>query len=243
VEKTFVKQIIKLKKRVLSENYVGRLNFLSIREQNIVSMVCGEQLQLLFFGGYGAAERQIVMLAPLDFNIKNDEIEILKITFNDKFNILKHNEVLGALIGLGIKREMIGDIIISKAHVQVVVSKKLADYMIQSLEKVGRVSVIVEKSHAPIIQEQRDRICKTIFVKSIRIDSLIAGALPESRSKVHEMLLQKRVQINWKLTDNPNSKFVSNDIISIRKVGRIYIKTIVSIKGGDKFKIDIEQTI
>ncbi|MGL5041661.1 MAG: YlmH/Sll1252 family protein [Culicoidibacterales bacterium] len=241
-EKIFVKQIMTLKRRILSENYVGRLNFLSIREQNIVSMICGNEVKLTFFGGYETAERKIVILAPLDININNDEIEILKLKFNDKFYSVKHNEVLGSLIGLGVRREMIGDIIISPAYAQVVVSKKIARYIIQSLEKVGNVSIIVEPNDSPIVDVEEQLNSKILFIKSIRIDNLIAAILSESRNKVQTLLLQKKIQVNWKITDNPNSKFAETDVISIRKVGRVYIKSIMSIKNGTKFKIEIEQT-
>ena len=75
---------------------------------------------LISFGGYIGAERQCANFVHEDFMGKPSyNISVVKATWNDKFYRLSHRDVLGALMGLGIKREQIGDLLITLGMVKI----------------------------------------------------------------------------------------------------------------------------
>ena len=100
-----------------------------------------------FFGGYIGAERQCANFVHEDFMGKPSyNISVVKATWNDKFYRLSHRDVLGALMGLGIKREQIGDLLITLGMVKIICTTKMADFILQNLTQIGSAKVFLSRS-------------------------------------------------------------------------------------------------
>ena len=57
---------------------------------------------------------------------------------------LTHRDYLGSLLGLGIKREKTGDIIVRDDGADIVICEELAEFVSLNYDKAGRTSLSVE---------------------------------------------------------------------------------------------------
>lgn len=58
---------------------------------------------------------------------------------NKKFAAaMSHRDILGSLMGLGLRRETLGDIIVGEKDGTVVCLKKVADFIVENLTSVGK---------------------------------------------------------------------------------------------------------
>ena len=68
-----------------------------------------------FFGGYKEAKRKLLGVFPYFESVDNEEFPLKPILISfSNFRIMTHRDILGSLMSLQIKREMIGDIIINE---------------------------------------------------------------------------------------------------------------------------------
>lgn len=208
---------------------------------NMVSLIVDNiynDIEVKIYGGYNNAERVAIGFCPksYDIYINNDifNIDILKVTYNNKFSDeLKHSDYLGSIMGLSIKRELIGDILIEDNQAYIFVQNSISDYIIDNLKKIRRTNVNIDKVSNNIeIQAKKLEEQKTT-VTSLRIDVLIAKIFNISRNEVNELFLSGKVFLNWvSLFDN--SKIIKNDdIITVRGYGRVkYIESVGTNKKG-----------
>lgn len=63
------------------------------------------------------------------------QIAVLKVSWDPRFRLLTHRDVLGSLMGLGIDRTHFGDIIVTSGGAQVIVDATIADFVIQNFTK------------------------------------------------------------------------------------------------------------
>jgi RNA-binding protein YlmH len=203
-------------------------DFLNMHEQTILysEMKYGYTL----CGGYEDAERKIVC-----FGDENDfgyapqpPVSILLVApLSEKFSDdLTHRDFLGSILGLGIKRETIGDIIISNNKGYVICLDSIAQYIIDNLTKVRHTSVYCEKCDSLPTDALPQPTEKTVIVSSLRLDGIISGVYNLSRSKSSALIDGERVFINGKLTTNNSAPLKEEDIISVRGQGRFRFKEI-----------------
>src|SRR5690625_1309801 len=118
--------------QVLSwETYVKRTfryqltDFLDPREQQIIKSVIGsknDDVKYHFFGGSKTKERARAIIAPFYESIDEAsfDIVILEATFPTKFVTLRHQDIMGAFLSLGLERKKLGDIILTEGKFQLI---------------------------------------------------------------------------------------------------------------------------
>lgn len=145
---------------------------------------------------------------------------------------ISHRDVLGSLMSLGIKREMIGDIYISNDKIYVYIKKEVEQYILENLSLIKRNRIRIEQFDVNV-KVNNDAIGKevNILVPSLRLDNILSEVLRLSRSKTEEILDSHIVYINYKDCDKKDKKVCIGDVITIRGKGRI---TIVSDEGINK---------
>ena len=117
-------------------------NFLDMRQRTLAEKLCKEVkgLRYIFYGGYEDAERTIAVFLPDYASLEDDNpLSLLRIS-HDGHKELSHRDYLGSLLGLGIKREMIGDILVRKNGADAIILKEIGDYstMIRRGEQLFR---------------------------------------------------------------------------------------------------------
>lgn len=222
-------------------------DFLSPYEAAIARKVLDRVNEVFYAlaGGYDGAERVIVAISS-DF-IYEDEvlsdapISFLRITPTAE-KPLSHRDYLGSLLGLGIKREKIGDILVCETHADVFLIDKIAEYIQSNLDRIGNVKVECEllDVYTYTAPEKKEKLINTT-VASLRADSVAASGFGVSRTKVLDYFRAQRVNVNWELVQNPSKQLDQGDVISIRGKGRIVLEKVGGTTKKDRINIVIKR--
>ena len=144
------------------------------------------------------------------------------------------------MVGLGIDRDQLGDIISNGERWQLLVNKQMLSYLKHNFQKVGKISIRIEERDYPDLIIPIDHWSyTTAIVSSLRLDTLIASIFHISRQRSKELVEGNKVKVNWAEEIRPDFMIELLDIISIRGYGRIQIKNIEGRTKKDKIKLDI----
>jgi len=204
--------------------------FLSPFEQEMAGVIAKSfgELNVDFYGGYRGAERQRVAFCHAEFKgTPNFEIAVVKAEWNGEFARLGHRDVLGSIMGLGVDREHIGDIIATKDFARILVDKKMCDYFIANLTQIGSTSVTTTLDELENItdKEERTKEIKST-VASLRVDSIAAAGFGMSRSKAAQEISAEKIKLNWQTVKNASQSVKAGDILSMRGRGRLEVAEI-----------------
>ena len=212
-------------------NVPANTNFLSQREQELVRFLLGDAEGLFSFGGFEDAERRMFIYLPEyldDSYLHGDDSPLvsLRATFY-KEDTPTHRDFLGALMGAGIARETVGDILVSEGSCDFFVSAEIAPYVLQSFESAGRTKL--KLSQIPI-SEVSVPLPETVEIRdtlaSLRLDSLIASGFRTSRNIAAYHIEAGRVAINGLPCIKPDKSIEEGATVSVRTMGKIKLKTI-----------------
>ncbi|MEN6413642.1 MAG: YlmH/Sll1252 family protein [Veillonellales bacterium] len=184
-----------------------------------------DQLQLLAEGGYHGAERVKAAFIDLNFPGKVDfAIAALRIDWDSRYYQLSHRDVLGALLGLGLKREIIGDLIMNQSGCQVILDTTMAAFVVQNLSTVGSAPVSVTTIALEEIAAREEKIkeIKTT-VASLRLDVVAAAGFGTSRTKMADEIMADKVKVNWQSIKNSSQLLKIGDVISMHGRGRVEV--------------------
>ncbi|PSR95691.1 RNA-binding protein like [Actinidia chinensis var. chinensis] len=192
-------------------------------------------------GGYPQAERcRLSVGHPQALTTDPDIVAALSITGNFGFQPCSHGDFLGAILGTGIAREKLGDIILQGekgAHVLIV--PELADFVTSALDKVGNVLVTCKKIPLLALEYEppRTKAFKTVEA-SLRVDAIASAGFKISRTKLADLISSGDVRVNWTTVTKSNTTIKTGDIISVSGKGRLKIGEINSTKKG-KFAVEL----
>ena len=229
-DKLFLSSVFDCFKRALEKGVPSFTDFMSERKQAMClnAFSSNKEVGMRFFGGYEGAERKILCFSEGD----TDDYPIGMIRARVKLKAdLTHRDWLGALMGLGINRDTVGDIIVSENEAFIFAKKEISDYIILNLKEVGKYPAECEITDSvPEIEGQRTTEM-TVTVASMRLDCVLSAALNLSRDKAKLLIDGKRVCVNGKLCLKQDAVIDENTVISARGFGRIIAE---SVKGKSK---------
>ncbi len=183
----------------------------------------GEQ-NFCFFGGYEGAERVFLGVFPSFLPPQADIFPITAIGFfYRKTAALTHRDFLGALLSLGLKREKIGDIVCDKGQTVVFVCEELADFVAESVTKVGREGVKVQVPFSGTLSVQRRFEEWQDTVASPRLDAVLKVALRTSREDAARKIAAGLVSLNHMPCLSVSQEVRENDVLSVRGGGRFMV--------------------
>jgi RNA-binding protein YlmH len=187
------------------------------------------EVKFLVFGAYRKAERQRIVLTPAFYLTESVEPPLAFFsvrTLPGKVGeaVFGHRDVLGSLLGLGLKREKIGDIIIAEDEVQIIVAEEIGDFVQTHLERVGSARVQVDRIDPEQLNTPPERIkeIKTT-VASLRLDAVAGLGFGVSRTRMAREIKAEKVKVNWRLTANPDYQVKVGDVLSIKGRGRVVV--------------------
>jgi RNA-binding protein YlmH len=156
--------------------------------------------------------------------------------FADK---LTHRDFLGALMNLGIERDVLGDIKVFDKRAYVFCHEKIASYIIDNLSFVKHTAVKVSiVTEIPEIAEKPE-ILKLVQVPSLRIDAVVSRAYNLSRKDSIECFLQKKIFLNGRLMENSSKLIKEGDRITLRGKGRFKISEVLGTTKSGKINIKL----
>lgn len=185
-------------------------------------------LVLKTFGGYEGAERVKMAFVrddykgPVEFGIT-----ACKLSWDARYRLLGHRDVLGSLMSLGIDRSRFGDIIMQEAGAVLLADTQLVPYLQQNFTKIAMVSLEIEEMALADIppRQEKVKVIKTT-VASLRLDAIASSGFGISRTKAAEAIKGERVQVNWQSTKSPSQEVKPGDVISLRGKGRMELTEI-----------------
>lgn len=190
-------------------------------------------------GGYQQAERARFILLPLWFNQEDgyEQVTVLEVVAKNAEH-LTHRDYLGSLLGLGIKREKIGDILVHKNGCQIIVDNTISDYIIIHLTKVGNKPVQLAKISAVDIKVPEEKTHPiTVTVASLRLDAILAMGFNLSREKAAMFIKGEKVKLNYLITTNLTNQIKRDDLISCRGKGRLKVIDILGETRKGRIKV------
>jgi RNA-binding protein YlmH len=183
------------------------------------------ECRALFWGGYEDAERKMLGIFPPYEEPAGEDFPIAALRAEWKFETLTHRDFLGALLGLGFKREKIGDILVSPdaCACTVLADRAVADYILANLEKVGRTGVrVVRADLTGIVREDRFATLRDT-VASARADCVVSALVSGSRGEAQKLIAEGFVSLDFETVSDPSKKVCDGATVSIRGHGRFLI--------------------
>ncbi len=200
-------------------------------------------------GGYPEAERSLICIYPdyLDISTIEPFISALEILGNGQFHNITHRDYMGAILGLGLKREKIGDIIVQKSEgdkfqvCQVIVNTEIKDYIIYNLEKIGSMRTSVKDIALEEVRPlQIDFKEMTGNVASLRLDAVVAMVCRISRGDAQALIGREYVNVNWEIINRGSYEVQEKDVISVRGKGRFYIENIKGLTKSGRITLQVK---
>lgn len=213
-----------------STNYISYTNFLDIYQQSkAIRYLSRLNAKYCLYGGFSDCERQIVIFLPDyaddDFLNNCDDLPIIPLRIDkDNFSTLSHRDYLGAIMGLGVKREMLGDILIDNKGCTAAAVKSIAKYLCENLTSVGRGTVTVSfgNSFEDYKSEEKFEV-KRCFVSSMRADSVVSACFSISRSEAVRRINAGEVYINGVQIEKTDCKVPFSSKVVVRGKGKVIV--------------------
>lgn len=215
----------------LRRNIPANTGFLSQREQEMTQYLFGNSDGLVYFGGYPEAERKMLVYLPEYMDeaalIRDDSpVACLRATFYEEY-ALSHRDFLGALMGVGIARETVGDICVGTGLCDFFVTAEISPYVLQNFSSSGRVKLQLKQINfselelsEPVTKEIRDTLA------SMRLDSVISSGFRISRGLSNQYITAGKVTVNCVNCEKPDRLIAEGDKISLRGFGKICLKLV-----------------
>ncbi len=206
--------------RCCEKNYNTYSDFISEERKECLSEIFKKDGNSVFltYGGYEGAERVVSAFLANEDRV-DFPVRMLKITGKGVEN-LSHRDILGALMGLGIKRETVGDIITGET-VYIAVKKEIADYIILNFNKAGRISLSCDYSENDEVKREEKTEIITTTVSSLRLDIILTAGFKVKRNDAVRYINQGRVSVSGKNNLSSDSRVKENDRITLRGYGKI----------------------
>ncbi|MDF2891796.1 MAG: hypothetical protein K0R80_2163 [Clostridia bacterium] len=221
--------------------------FLDPRQQKLVEGLLKQEKNIEYDveSGIENSERKLYIIYHEDYDMDDIEksYQILEFSwYNKGVKKPSHRDFLGSIIGAGIKREMLGDIILQEDKAYVVCSKEVSEYILYNIDRVGSLPVKVQLVEQAGIIEEKEKIINAT-VASLRLDSIISASFGLSRTKAAELIKSGRVRVNWEEKDLTSKVIKQSDVISIRGKGRIILEEIAGNTKKDRIRITIKKFV
>lgn len=219
-------------------------DFLDPRQAYILETIIRQTPDICFqfFGGFEAAERVRCLIYPDYYQVQQEDFEIslFEINYPKKFASLSHGSILGSLLGSGIKRESFGDIISDGERWQLFLADEVKHYIQLQLTKIGSVSIhLEERRYTDIIMPQDGWVDEQLTVSSLRLDNVISSVFNISRQRSKQLVESGAVKLNWVESTRPDLVLDLLDIVSVRKFGRIQLRSIEGKTKKQKIRLGL----
>ena len=218
--------------------------------ENFLRKISFENYQL--FGGYAESERKILIVYPEKYSERmieknyNKMLKIIRIELpEEEHGKYSHRNYLGGIVKLGLKREKVGDILVSDDGADIIVVEDFVEILKKELPSLTRFEnskiAIEELSN---IRKKEIKIEEvSIIVPSLRLDNIVSDLVRTSRSKAAQIIAQERVFINGQNETKISKQLKLNDVITIRGKGRFVIKEFTGTTRSGRTVIKIEKYV
>ncbi|MGU3469915.1 RNA-binding protein [Paenibacillus sp. D51F] len=225
-ERPFVDRALEWIGRSAQLHELKRTDFLDPRQASILMSLANREpdVGVRLDGGYEGAERRRALIAPSYRYLEGEEtgISVLEVQAVSGGHLeLDHGDYLGAVLGLGIKRDRIGDIHVGPDGAQLLVADEISDFLNVHFRQVHKLSVLTSVKPLTELRPVVSRMEEMSFtVASMRLDGICSDVYRISRAKIVEPIRAGRCRVNWKGEEDPSKQLREGDVVSIKGLGR-----------------------
>ena len=239
-----LKRIDDLFRRCEKANILTATTFLTPAEQaavvSYVNRLSG--CRMLLHGGRPDCERRVAFFLPdwleaADFE-PGEAIAALRI--DAYYGTPGHRDYLGALLGLGVRREWVGDIRVDGQTAWVFCLPSVAEQL-AGLEQAGRVSVkaaMVPLSEVPEPERKRKEVKFT--VQSPRFDAVLGESFRLSRTQAAKLIAAGAASLNYLPCLKNDAPISEGDVISLKGHGKATVAEIGGKSRKDRLFVSVQ---
>ena len=157
-----------------------------------------------------------------------------------------HKDYLGSLMGLELRREALGDIVLpedQRGVAYVFALEPAAELICQELRQAGHTDLTAEMQPLETLPAfpQAERPRQTATVSSLRLDAVLAAMLRCSRGMAAELVTAGRVEINHLPAESVHAPVYEDDVFTVRGKGRFQLTALPGKSKKDRLIIEYFQ--
>ena len=206
---------------------------------------CGHPKHL-FHGGYEGAERTVCVFLP-DWQEAEDwdaadELSAIECAYPPTGADLTHRDLLGGLMGIGLTRERVGDILVGESAAQIVCLRDAAPIILSQFGQAGRYRLRLREIPLSALAPAPAEV-KLIHdtVSTLRLDAVLSCGFSLARGKAADAVTGGRVSLNHRECLKPDRAVAQGDVITCRGLGKCVLKTVGGQSRKGRIIVEIER--
>ncbi len=233
VERITVCTVLDKIKQIEHSGQAQMTNFFDPLQQRIADRVLHhfKDVKQIVWGGYEGAERARLLLFPavLQLTVADVPLAFLAAAAPAQASALSHRDWLGSLLSLGLKREKVGDILVTgSSSAQVVVHPELLNYLLTNWQQAAKYRLEVREITAAELTPTTGRVREIkASVASLRLDAVASAGFGLSRSKLTPAIRAGLVKLNWQSVKSASAAVKEGDVIAVSGRGRVEVAQIL----------------
>ena len=249
-ERYLMRHIEDLAHTAFSRDIARYSAFLSDREQDLARAALGRagvQESFRFEGGWLNAERRVFCIEP-EYSCGEAPICCVRLQCRAQAGaaLPAHKDYLGSLMGLELRREALGDIVLPENQpgtAYVFALEPAAQLICRELFQAGHTELTTELLTLNEVPQfpQAEREMHSATVSSLRLDAVLAAMLHCSRGQASELIEAGRVEINHLPADKPHAQVYEGDVFTVRGKGRFNLTALPGKSRKDRSIIEFFQ--
>lgn len=199
-----------------------------------------------FEGGFPDASRKICLFLPDWCDAVSDvplaAVEVKLPREGEKK--LTHRDHLGSLMGLGITRDLLGDILVGEDAAQVVCLTSALPILLEQWHEVGRYTISpkeVPLDRLSPVEENIQRFTETF--QSLRFDAVAASAFRIPRSKAAALISGGRLLLNHLPCVKPDRLLQEGDSLTGKGLGKCRLTKINGLSRKGRILVEMERYV
>ena len=234
--------------------------FLSPKENRVVLRHIaskGMTGRCLMYGGYKDAERCRAYILPdyisdaevfsdISPYLEKEDIVSLQI-IGSGYRKLSHRDYLGSILGLGIEREVLGDIVFEDTENESAIlfcDAVIADFLICELKKIANDTVKLKKTEISAdFVPKREFAHISDTVASARIDAVVAAICSLSREKAAMAVNSGIVEVDYETETRQDRPVNPPCIVSVRGYGKFRINSVSEQTRRGRYRLNADKYI
>lgn len=250
-ERVLLARVLDKAEQARSRSIPAHTGFLSPAQQAAVSdlLAASGHPAHLFFGGFSGAERAVCAFLP-DWQSEEDwlsgedkPVAALRCSF-PKGSGLTHRDFLGGLMGAGITREKIGDILVGDGVCDILVLAETRPIVLDQFSTAGRFRL----QTAPLPLDELKTVelqVKTLrdTVATLRLDAVFSSGFSLARGKAASLIQTGKVSVNHRECLKPDRQVAEGDVLTCRGLGKCVLKSVLGQSKKGRIMIEMERYV
>lgn len=182
----------------------------------------------LWTGGFDDAERKLCAFFPdwQEEEAFESPLTALRCRWQSGEK-LSHRDFLGAILGQGVDREKVGDLLVGEGQCDLLILEDIQNFLLLHLDQAGRSRLTLAPIPLTRLEPPRLQV-RTIrdTVSSLRLDAVAASGFSLSRGKAADLIASGRFQLNHRECVKPDRTVAQGDVLTCRGLGKCVVKEV-----------------